>query len=144
MSNLKPAKTLVKKSHSGLGLFAVEPIKKKQFIIRYKGKLLNNKQAEKKGGKYLFEVNSRWTIDGTPRSNKARYINHACRESNAEPIVYGKEVRIYARKNIKPGEEIHYNYGRIYFNDYIKPYGCRCEYCLTKRKTPLKAVKMLK
>ena len=38
--------------------------------------------------KYLFELNNRWTIDGSVRKNVARYINHACKpnaESDVKP-----------------------------------------------------------
>ena len=31
-----------------------------------------------------------------------------------------------ARKAIKPGEEITYDYGKEYFDEHIKPFGCRC------------------
>jgi SET domain-containing protein len=96
------------------------------------GKLLTNQEADKKNGKYLFEVNSRWTIDGTGRQNLARYLNHSCRP-NCEPEIEGKRVMIYAVKNIKPGEELAYNYGKEYFDEFIKPLGCRCGYCKSKK-----------
>ncbi len=57
------------RSRTGLGLFATELIKKSTFIVEYKGPWLTNKIAEKleaRGNRYLYEVNSRWTIDGSP------------------------------------------------------------------------------
>jgi hypothetical protein len=33
---------------------------------------------------------------------------------------------------IEPGEEITYNYGREYFDYFIKNGGCRCAKCRTK------------
>ena len=56
------------RSRTGLGLFATEPIKKGAFIFEYKGRKLTNEQADKleaRGNRYLYEINSRWTIDGT-------------------------------------------------------------------------------
>ncbi len=40
-------------------------------------------KLEARGNRYLYEINSRWTIDGTTRRNLGRYANHSCRP-NAE------------------------------------------------------------
>lgn len=120
-----PAKTKVKRSRAGLGLYAVSPIAKKQFIIEYKGPILNEAQVQAKGGKYLFEISKNRTIDGSSRKNKARYINHSCKP-NAEVDIKKGRVLISAVKNIAAGEEIGYDYGKEYYDDFIKPYGCKC------------------
>lgn len=125
-------KFLIKKSATGLGLYSNIQIKKGEFVIEYTGKTLTSKIANEKGGKYLFEINSRVTIDGAGRENLARYINHSCR-SNCEAIIEKKHIMIYSIKGIKPGEELTYNYGKEYFNEYIKPYGCKCAYCKMKK-----------
>ena len=85
--------------------------------------------------KYLFELNGRWTIDGSVRKNVARYINHACRP-NAESDVSPRKRKVVIRaiKNIEPGEEINYDYGTDYFKAYLKPIGCKCAACEKKRK----------
>ncbi len=117
------------KSRTGLGLFATDEIKKGTFIIEYDGPRLTNAEVDRLGSaRYLFEVNSRWTIDGSPRWNTARYVNHSCRP-NAEPIERKGRIRITAKRRIKEGEEITYNYGKTYFNDFIKPIGCKCAKC---------------
>ena len=82
--------------------------------------------------RYLFEINSRWTIDGATRRNRARYINHSCRP-NAEVYFIKHAIRIRAIRNIKAGEEITYHYGRNYFEAFIKPAGCKCLACARKR-----------
>lgn len=116
---------VVKKSHSGLGLFTTVPIKKGTFIIEYVGPLLTDEQVQKKGGKYLFALGKKWTIDGTNRKNIARYINHSCVQVNCEPIQYAQRIKIKAIRNIKAGEELHYNYGKEYFDEFIGKL-CRC------------------
>ena len=118
----------VKRSSAGFGLFADEPIPKGKFIIEYYGPIMTPDEADEKKGKYLFEISSRRVADGTPRYNTARYINHSCRPNCRTDIVRGK-IYIYARRNIKPGEELAYDYGKEYFNDFIKPHGCRCVKC---------------
>ncbi|MGI9118499.1 MAG: SET domain-containing protein [Minisyncoccia bacterium] len=136
-----PAKSVkVKKSSAGLGLYATVDIPKKTWIIEYTGKKVLNKDVEQNTTKYLFEINNRWTIDGGARTNTARYINHACKP-NAEPEIKGHRIYIQATKNIKAGEEITYNYGKEYFNKFIKPYGCRCASCALKKLTVGKLVR---
>ncbi|MBB5049455.1 hypothetical protein HNR60_004233 [Rhodopseudomonas rhenobacensis] len=124
------------RSKTGLGLFATKPIKKGAKIIRYFGPLLdcNKKKQDAIENKYLFQLNKRWTIDGSVRKNIARYINHACKP-NAESDVNPRKKKIVIRaiKNIEPGEEINYDYGTDYFKEYLKPIGCKCDACEKKR-----------
>jgi hypothetical protein len=125
------------RSRTGLGLFATKPIKKGAKIVRYFGPLLDSKNEKHDGieNKYLFELNNRWTIDGSVRKNIARYINHACKP-NAESDVNARKRRVVIRaiKKIEPGEEINYDYGTDYFKAYLKPIGCKCDACEKKRK----------
>jgi hypothetical protein len=127
----------VGRSRTGLGLFATKPIKKGTKIIRYFGPLLDSKKKKDDAieNKYLFELNDRWTIDGSVRKNVARYINHACRP-NAESDVKPRKRKVIIRaiKNIEPGDEINYDYGTDYFKAYLKPIGCKCDSCEKKRK----------
>ena len=118
----------VKKSSAGLGLFTLEDIKKGSYILDYTGELITQEEADRRGGRYLFEINSKWTIDGKGRENKARYINHSC-DPNCETDIVGRRVKISAIKNIKAGEELTYDYGEEYFDEFLKPMGCRCAYC---------------
>lgn len=126
----KPAtpSLLVKRSSAGLGLFAGEPIKKGTFIIEYVGRVISKEEEESSRSKYLFEVSSKKTIDGSARSNTARYINHACKP-NAEAEIKAGRVLISSIKNIEAGEEITYDYGKEYVDEHIKPLGCKCSSC---------------
>ena len=125
------------RSRTGLGLFATKPIKKGTKIIRYFGPLLDSKKKKDDAieNKYLFELNGRWTIDGSVRKNIARYINHACKP-NAESDVKPRKRKVVIRaiRNIEPGEEINYDYGTDYFKAYLKPIGCKCDACEKKRR----------
>jgi uncharacterized protein len=126
----------VGRSRTGLGLFATAPFKKGAFIIAYRGRLIANAQAAKleaRGSRYLYEINSRWTIDGSSRRNIARYANHSCRP-NAESDVVKRNVILRAIKNIKEGDEITYDYGPEYFEIFLKPAGCKCDKCMQKRR----------
>lgn len=116
----------------GLGLIAKLGYKKGDFIIEYIGKKLTNKEAEDNTTKYLFDLDKKFTIDGSPRWNIARYINHSCRP-NAEADIVKGHILISAIKTINPGDEINYDYGKEYFNEFIKPYGCKCIKCKKKK-----------
>jgi SET domain-containing protein len=121
----------IKRAVTGLGLFAVEDIPAGKRIIEYVGHLITNEEVEKKRGKYFFGVNTKWSIDGRSRSNTARYINHSCRP-NAEAFISGHRIWIWSKRGIRAGEEITIHYGKEYFDDHIKPIGCKCEPCRNK------------
>ncbi len=127
---------IIKRSSAGLGLFANRDFKRGDFIIEYTGEHISNEEADRRSGKYLFILNKDVTIDGRGRENIARYINHSCKP-NAEAEVDDEEnkIRILARKKIKVGEELTYDYGKEYWDSHIKPYGCRCASCTLTRAT---------
>jgi SET domain-containing protein len=122
----------VGRSHTGLGLFATTPIRRGALIAEYTGPRIPTKEARMRerahGARYMFEIDSRWSIDGSPRSNIARYANHACKP-NAEAIDDDGRIFLRARRRIEPGEEITYDYGRAYFALFFANGRCRCANC---------------
>ncbi|MCF7815902.1 MAG: SET domain-containing protein [Candidatus Pacebacteria bacterium] len=121
----------VKRATAGLGLFATTEFKKGDFIIEYTGERISDEEANRRGGRYLFILNKKNVIDGKGRENKARYINHSCKpNAEAEFDEDDMKIRILARRLIKSGEEITYDYGKEFWNEYIKP-NCRCLKCKT-------------
>src|SRR3974390_1831134 len=116
------------RSRTGLGLFATELIKKRTFIVGYKGPWLTNKIAERleaRGNRYLYQVNSRWTTHAASRRNIGRYANHSCRP-NAESHYLNGKIILRAIKIIRPGDEITYDYGTEYYRNVITPRGWKC------------------
>lgn len=118
----------VKRSETGLGLFALRLIPVNTEIIEYKGKIVPIEEGLKKGGKYLFDLENGFGIDGSSRSNLARYVNHACLP-NAEAILIGEKIWMWSKQDILMGEEITIDYGEEYFDAFIKPIGCKCKKC---------------
>ncbi len=121
-------KLKVRRSVAGLGLYTLEDIPKGACVIEYVGRTLEKGEEYTITSQYLFEVTKTITIDGKIRSNTARYINHSHRP-NCEVEIYKRRVFVMARRNIKAGEELSYDYGTSFFNEYIKPKGCRCVKC---------------
>ncbi|PJE64314.1 MAG: hypothetical protein COU90_02585 [Candidatus Ryanbacteria bacterium CG10_big_fil_rev_8_21_14_0_10_43_42] len=113
------------KPGAGLALFTKREFKKGDFVIEYTGEKISDAEADRRGGKYLFTINTKWTLDAKDHKHLARYINHACKP-NCETDERGGRILIFATRTIKPGEEITYDYGEEYFDDFIKPHGCKC------------------
>ena len=127
----------VRKSATGLGLFAEQDIPKGACLIEYIGVPMTKEEEAQSNSKYLFEINTRKCIDGSPRWNTARYINHSCRP-NCEPNIYKGRIYIHARRKIKEGEELAYDYGKAYFDQMLKGI-CGCPKC-----KPAKAAKAIR
>jgi len=123
------------RSVTGLGLFATKPIRRGAYIATYRGRRITTEESDRRearGARYMFALNKRWVIDGSPRWNVARYINHACRP-NAKPVGRRGGIVIVALRRIAPDEEITYDYGREYLKSFLTDTGCRCAACRDKQ-----------
>ncbi len=115
----------------GNGLFARMPITEGEFVIEYTGTRITTAVADALPTRYLFEIDENWTIDGSPRSNLARYINHSC-NPNCKVQIDEEKILIFALRDIVIGEELTFDYGEEYFDEFIKPVGCCCAGCMNK------------
>src|SRR5271166_4483712 len=95
----------VGRSATGLGLFATKPIKRAAYIATYRGRRISTEESDRRearGANFMFELNRRWTIDGSSRRNVARYLNRSCRP-NAKPVLREGSIVIVALRRIEPG-----------------------------------------
>ncbi len=130
----KNQSVIVKRSSAGLGLFAGKAFKRGDFIIEYTGEHITHEEADTRGGRYLFILSKKIVIDGKGRENTARYINHSCKpNAEAETDEDAGKIRISAKRAIQPGEEITYDYGKEYWNEYIKTHSCKCSDCIVMK-----------
>ena len=122
------------RSAIGLGLKSLESAKKGDQLLEYLGEIISNDEADERANRYLFRLDDDYTIDGSMRSNLARYINHSC-GPNAQAVhhVADQRIMIEAIKKIRAGDEITIDYGKEYFEQYIEPIGCKCAKCERKR-----------
>ncbi|HEX9788289.1 MAG TPA: SET domain-containing protein-lysine N-methyltransferase [Candidatus Binatia bacterium] len=101
----------------GRGVFALRFISKGTRILEYKGELISDAEADRRYSKIhehsphtmLFSVDDGLVIDATRRGNSARWINHSC-APNCEIEEEKHRVFIEARRDIRPGEELAYDY----------------------------------
>ena len=112
------------------GLFASKNIKKGTKIIYYIGKIITKKQTENNPkfdndkALYLFNLNNRYDLDGDFTYNTARLINHSC-NPNCEVEGKGLKLWISSIKDIKKNEELTYDYG-FSFDENYKDFPCKC------------------
>ena len=129
----------VKKSQvHGYGIFAKRKINKDTSIIQYIGEKISKKEGDRRsaerlkkylnskktGSVYIFELDTKFDIDGSPSYNKAKYINHSC-DPNCEVDITNNEIWISAIKKIKKDAELTYNYGYPFDSDF-EDHICKC------------------
>ncbi|EPE33980.1 SET [Glarea lozoyensis ATCC 20868] len=111
---------------AGFGCYTAEAIRKGSFVSEYKGEIISNLEADRRGIVYdrkylsfLFDLNSEWVIDAARFGNKTRYFNHAATTAdglNIEAKIYWvngeHRIKFVALRDIEPGEELLFNYGK--------------------------------
>jgi hypothetical protein len=120
----------------GRGVFALRRIPKGTRVIEYRGERISNEEADRRHEEanqgpftLLFEIDDSTIIDAGVRGNSARYINHSC-SPNCEAVNEDGRIFIEARRDIRPGEELSYDY-RLETEEPITPslkatFGCNC------------------
>ena len=104
----------------GRALYATAVFEPGEFVAEYTGVRIPTAIADSlTDNRYLFELDSKWTIDGTDESNIARFINHSC-EPNCEAEIRDGHIIISASEPIQSGEEFTIDYGEEYFKDFLE------------------------
>ena len=101
----------------GRGVFALTAISKGTRIVEYKGELISDDEADRRYAHLhehsphtmLFSLENNLVIDATQRGNSGRWINHSC-APNCQVEEEGTRIFIDARRDIRPGEELTYDY----------------------------------
>ncbi|MFA6023366.1 MAG: SET domain-containing protein-lysine N-methyltransferase [Candidatus Pacearchaeota archaeon] len=120
------------------GVYAEVNIVKGTKIIEYIGEKITKEEAEKRenntyqssknnsniGADYIFELDDKFDIDGNFDYNTARLINHSC-NPNCEIEISNGHIWFQAKRDIKVGEELTFNYGYDDLKNY-KKHPCRC------------------
>jgi hypothetical protein len=112
---------------SGMGLFICEDVPKGGYIGEYKGEIVTNEEAErrgklydKRGTSFLFTLNLAQAIDATRMGNKFRFINHSHQRPNCQAKVTmancAHRIGFYATRALRAGEELFFDYGYAVLN----------------------------
>ncbi len=121
----------------GAGVFATRRIPAGTRLVEYRGERISHEEADRRyadrpatdNHTFLFTVDERTVIDGGVGGSAARFINHGCQPNCRAVIVRGR-VFIEAIADIRPGEELVYDY-RLERDPDDPPgvesvFGCRC------------------
>lgn len=122
----------------GRGVFAARTIRKGETIIEYRGRRTSYEEAcegpdsdpHNPYHTFLFSLDDGRVIDASVRGNAARWINHSC-APNCETYEDDEgRVFIEARRTIRAGEELAYDY-QLQHDGPVGPrvrkrYACRC------------------
>jgi hypothetical protein len=140
-----PRKIVARRSAiHGNGVFALVPIRKGERLVEYKGRRRTHEDVDasdsgdvESGHTFLFTLNDEYVIDANFEGNSARWINHGC-APNCEAVLEEHDgddrrrdrVFIEATRDIRPGEELTYNYGITLDEPHTarlkKVWACRC------------------
>jgi len=121
----------------GKGVFAQVDIAEGETIIEYVGEVISWPEAQRRhphdptdpNHTFYFHIDEDHVIDALYGGNSSRWINHAC-DANCEADEQDGRIFIKARRNIKAGEELNYDYGLIIDERYTPKlkaeYPCWC------------------
>lgn len=114
----------------GRGLFAARDFAKGQRIMEYRGTKVTKAEGERRTERqwarrrvYVFTLNKRFDLDGSPAWNLARLANHSCEPNCESQDDRGRRIWIVAKKAIKAGDELTYDY---HFDFVDPPPQCLC------------------
>ena len=110
----------------GRGVFARRNIAADMRVIEYVGERISKDESLRRrraGNFFVFIVTDEFDIDGAVDWNPARFINHSC-APNCEARQEDGRIWIIAKRDIKAGEELSFNYGYD-LQDY-EDHPCRC------------------
>lgn len=116
----------------GRGAFAVKFIAKGETIAEYTGERIGKEESGRRceaGNPYIFQIDDTTDLDGNVPDNAARFINHSC-APNCEALDYDGRIWIEAIRDIRPGEELTFNYGYGLADYQDHPCGCGQPNCL--------------
>lgn len=92
------------------GVYTTAPIKKDSLVVEYTGPIVSRERADElyegRPYTYLFGLDDGRIIDG---HGIAAFINHCC-DPNCETDEIDGKIWIVALRDIKPGEELTYDY----------------------------------
>ncbi len=102
---------------AGKGLFALKDIRKGARIIEYTGEKISKEEGDRRSteqgfsGKpmVIFELTADFDLDASVGGSGAEFANHSC-APNAESETSNGRIFLLAKRDIKTGEEIVYDY----------------------------------
>lgn len=120
----------------GWGVRTQQAIKSGDFILEYVGEVVSEREFKSRMATryandthhYCLHLDGGLVIDGHRMGGDGRFVNHSC-EPNCEmqkwSVLGLPRMALFASRNIKPGEELTYDYNFALFNP-SEGQQCRC------------------
>lgn len=115
----------------GRGVFALQHIPRRTRVVEYTGRRERWSLHKHKRSAHteIFHISPTHILNPVEGGSIARYINHSC-APNCEAIQEEDRIFIYALRDIRPGEELFYDYGLIlgrrFTREDVRLHLCRC------------------
>ena len=110
----------------GVGAFARIDISTRTRVVEYIGERVTKSESLRRcelDNRFIFALDADHDLDGDVEWNPARFINHSC-APNCEAVLERGRIWIIARRGIRGGEEITFNYG--YDLEDYRGHPCHC------------------
>ena len=105
------------------GVCAGEAIPPGRKVLEYTGEKINRSEKKRReDSKYLFELDSYWTIDGGAGGSGAEFVNHSCNPNLVTRILRG-HILYFSRRRIAKGEELTVDYNFDWEDEHVR---CVC------------------
>lgn len=134
--------SVFKTAKKGYGLRANVDISAGRFIYEYVGEVIDEPRFHQRNAKYptmgvkhfyFMSLEKDQFIDATMKGGLARFVNHSCNPNcETEKWVVGKKYRmgIFARRDVKAGEELVFDYNVDRYGAEKQPCYCGEPNCL--------------
>ena len=120
--------TVKKSKIYGKGCFALKHFPARKKIATYAGELVRGSRKiearlrrQHEVAIKIIRIDEDFAIDGAVGGDATAFINHSCDPNAFMRVVPGLKVAIFARRDIRPGEELTINY-----RDPDHPEVCKC------------------
>ena len=121
-----PSITVSKSPIDGRGVFALREFRRGERVGELWGKVISTTEATRRAKRRrriaIVELDEAIAIDAARSKSCFKYINHSC-EPNTVMRIGDGWVRFYAKRSVKPMEELTCDYGETQHEGALR---CRC------------------
>jgi hypothetical protein len=108
----------------GYGIVASAPIRRGELICVWGGRIVNRAEVDSLGEverSYVLQIEDGLFLFAPGPIEDAEYVNHCC----APNAGFSGQVSLVALRNIRPGEEVCFDYAMSESSDFAE-FDCRC------------------
>jgi hypothetical protein len=118
----------------GWGAFALKPVKKGDLVGEYRGELVSQDEADRRGKIYdklscsfLFDLDDELVVDATRKGAKLKFANHHPQPNLIPRVMFvdgDHRVGLYAARSIESNEELCFDYSAEFWSAAAREASC--------------------